>query len=196
MIVMIDIETLGVSPTAQIIQLGACSDTNELFSGNIIPDSTNDRFTTDASTFMWWNSDERRAAMLKNITESGEQLEVVLNNFTDWVRNINPAELWCKGAAFDFAILHHAYRVTGINMPWSYRQERCFRTLLAEYDPGATAAANAAYPNLNPHNGLEDATHQMNAMQYLRKKPHLLRANIELVVSCLNNSELKKEQGV
>lgn len=178
--VMIDIETLGISPTAQIIQLGACSDADDTFLANIIPDTHADRFTVDASVLMWWKSNEHQASVFKSITEGGEQIEAVLNNFTDWIRAVNPTELWCKGAAFDFAILHHAYRVTGINMPWSYRQERCLRTLYAEYDPSAIAAAEAAYPNLNAHNGLEDARHQLAVMQYLRRKPHLLKANIEV----------------
>lgn len=174
---MLDLETLGVSPTAQIIQLGAVSDAGDKFLYSIRADTNTDRFTTDVSTLMWWKENEARAQIFDRIVRDGTPIEQAIGNFVDWIELLRPTELWCNGASFDFAILHHAFRQLGVNMPWSYRQEMCFRTFCSMFHKEAVNAARTACTNLNPHDALADAEHQLAVMQYLQRKPHMLLLN-------------------
>lgn len=43
--------------------------------------------------------------------------------------------IWGNGAAFDLAILRSLYEAFDLEVPWNYRNERCFRTLRDGREP-------------------------------------------------------------
>lgn len=45
---------------------------------------------------------------------------------------IADADVWCKGADFDFAILKTQFAVAGLKTPWHYRKQNCMRAWLNE----------------------------------------------------------------
>lgn len=170
---MIDIETLSLRPTAQIIQLGAAFEGGDVFLADIQLDAFS-RFHTDLNTLEWWQSDEHRARMLEGIKANGSAIESVLTNFNEWVKFHNPTTVWCKGAAFDFAVLRYTYSVLGIPMPWSYKIEMCYRTVAKMYDEHYYQHVVDMYPNLQSHNALEDARHQLAVLRHLEINAHMI----------------------
>lgn len=145
--IMLDLETLGVNPDAPIIAIGA------VVFGDLAPNyyGKKDFYLTvdfdsacghgakiDPKTVAWWfsQSDEAR----KEVCRGGAQLDEALRQFEDWVRGLRADHdgvcIWGNGAAFDNVLLRRAYVRAGINAPWWYREDRCFRTL-SSLDPMA-----------------------------------------------------------
>lgn len=126
--VMLDIETLGLSPGSVILSIGAIRlETNEKFYEIIDIQSCLDKgLIIEAPTLEWWlsQSDKARQEILSN---DRKLLEDVLNMFNNWITKED--RLWGNGAAFDIILLKEAYRRCGIKPNWKYRNEMCYRTL-------------------------------------------------------------------
>lgn len=45
---------------------------------------------------------------------------------------IADADVWCKGADFDFSILKHQFALAGLREPWQYSRQNCMRAWLNE----------------------------------------------------------------
>jgi exodeoxyribonuclease VIII len=164
--VMVDLETLGNGSNAAIISIGACAfdpasgQITSEFYVNVEPQSCVDAgLKMDVSTVMWWmkQSDEARAAFNK----PSVPLELALDMFKAWYPQ--GAALWGNGATFDNVILDNAFKASGVNRPWHFTKDRCYRTL----------------KNLRPdikqdkvgvaHNALDDAKYQaLHACKLLR----------------------------
>lgn len=128
--VMIDIETLGKNPGCVILSIGAVQfgtgRKGEWFYEKIsIDDCTRNGLTIDESTLRWWGD---QSAEARREAFSGKQLlNSALFNLSAWIGD--GAQVWGNGAAFDMGILRAAYIRFGVNDPWKYSGERCFRTL-------------------------------------------------------------------
>lgn len=139
---MIDIETLGTKPGSVIASIGAVAfDAKEIlhvFDVTIdMEDAQQHGLTIDAATVKWWlqQSESARGALTVNCWA----LEPALNglsNFIDCERrragvmDPNSIRIWAKPVMFDIPLLEAAYRATGIDIPWHYREPRYLRTLL------------------------------------------------------------------
>lgn len=180
--VMIDLETLALTPDAVIVSIGAAMiDLNDVVRDNIPTfykvinrDQPNRYIRPD--TVDWWmvQSDDTRAvfrdptinlsAALKSglptdsssLSEFFKGAKLLDSNFT----------VWSKGVDFDIAILEHAYHQLGITIPWHYRQRKCFRTLSYIFrDVDISDIVNPL-----AHNALEDAKYQARVLhRYLYK---------------------------
>jgi hypothetical protein len=166
--VMLDLETLDKKPGAVIIAIGAVVFTEEglgkRFYINVDPITcVAAGLTIGASTVMWWmqQSEAARAAF----KTKGVPLVEALTAFSDWFPiDNNVVELWGNGSDFDNAILLTAYAKTGIEPPWSYKGNRCYRTLRGLY-PSIKAAD---LPGTH-HNALDDVVYQAtHAVDILR----------------------------
>jgi exodeoxyribonuclease VIII len=155
--VMVDLETLGNGSLAAIISIGAIefdAKTGKLgraFYTTVDAQSSVDAgLEIDASTVMWWmkQSVEAKAAF----KDGGEPLKAALEAFANWYPK--DALFWGNGATFDNVILSNAYRLTGIKRPWSYKADRCYRTLRNLYPKVTQDSVGIA------HNALDDATYQ------------------------------------
>jgi hypothetical protein len=164
--VMVDLETLGNGSTAAIISIGAVAFDAESgkieseFYVNVDPQSCVDAgLKMDVSTVMWWmkQSDEARDAFNKPAVP----LELALDMFKAWYPQ--SAALWGNGATFDNVILSNAYTLTGINRPWNFTKDRCYRTLKALRPDIKQEKVGVA------HNALDDAKFQaLHACKLLR----------------------------
>lgn len=155
--VMLDLETLGTSPGSAILSIGAVKFGNggiqDRFYARIdLANNMRLSLRIDASTIMWWlkQSDEARL----EITEPGGLLVVVLLEFDKWL-GTKECKIWGNGAAFDNALLAEAYRVTELELPWQFRNDRCYRTL-KNFFPQVPLPPGTG----TKHNALDDAEFQ------------------------------------
>lgn len=135
--VMLDLETLGTSHDALIVQIGACvfdrmtGEIGETFKKTMsAPLASKEKFSVDYDTVKWWmnQSDAARASVMNGDTYLPEAL-IELKSFL-WG---DDTLVWSH-ATFDMPILQHAFGVFGIKeLP--YRNMRDLRTLvdLAKY---------------------------------------------------------------
>lgn len=173
---MVDLETWGTSPYSTIIMIGACVfDPYAVESGSVIQDRfeiaiepTDTGLRVNAGTLMWWMDSERDAARAAWLDMSRVSLREALDGFSDWLRSLDadPDELriWGNGAGFDNVLLRQAYEVASREAPWSFRHDRCFRTLrsLITMEEGHYLGTQ--------HTALADAENQaIRANQIVRK---------------------------
>jgi hypothetical protein len=158
---MLDLETLGTEPGCQIISIGAVSFNNvELessFTRNIKPQ---EGFTTDPETVMWWFQQPNC-----NQFDNQQKLFDVLIDFANWLPS--DALVWGNAASFDNAILRKAYEIMGLKTPWSFRNDRCFRTVKNLFP------VEYAYTG-ELHNALDDAVNQMQHLLLINSARNFL----------------------
>lgn len=173
--VMLDLETLGTSNKAVVLSIGAVkfdpysSDLGQTFyvelTGDLKTQQANGRII-DASTVLWWM---QQGAMAKQVF-SDPPIEGVIRastvsallQFRDFINDPETC-LWGNGADFDNAILADLYRDMAIPVPWSFRFNRCFRTIKGMF-PEVTIARDGVH-----HNALDDAVHQAKHLQEIMK---------------------------
>jgi hypothetical protein len=141
--IMLDLETWGTSPYSTIIMIGACwfdpyaeeRIILDRFEVAIDP-ADSQGLRTDADTLMWWMAPERDEARKVWLSKPKVSLHVALDGFSDWLRSHSASSqcctdvrVWGNGAGFDNMLLRQAYEVAKRDTPWSFRHDRCFRTL-------------------------------------------------------------------
>lgn len=160
--VMVDIETLAVSPDATILTIGAqgfdpFSDrfTSDTFYARISLESQEGR-AVDDGTVEWWsqqNEASREEAFGEDnrlpLKEALEQLTPIL-----W----KAERIWANGVTFDMVILEHAFKSNGLNMPWKYFQVMDARTIYKMNTEMRMSQSNS-------HNALEDCVNQIDFLQ-------------------------------
>lgn len=159
--VMIDIETLGLEPSAVILSIGAVA-----FGMDHKPDTPMQEFYVEVSmgnqggriintdTIKWWMSQSIKPPM--NGTISLHQALRDLNDFV-WMKSIGDQApyVWANGTDFDISILYDAYREHLIAPAWKYSDVRDYRTV-AKMFSGVVSRPQ----NMNQHNALSDARMQ------------------------------------
>lgn len=171
--VMVDLETMSVSPHAAIVSFGAVSfDMSRLVCGERFYTTINlescVKFgrTIDAGTVKWWLKQSQDA---RNDILGGRQhtLDDALRAFESWLDEHTLARnmrcIWGNGADFDCVILRESFKACGMNEPWLFKNNRCFRTL------------KSLWPNIEPpaavgthHNALDDAQYQVDHLFKIR----------------------------
>lgn len=144
--VVLDLETMATGPNAAIVSIGAVLLDHKAWGVRGGPeDSTYHHFyrnvdlassiekggEVDGSTVTWWlrQSDEARKALT---TPEPVLIDRALQDFTNWLQwfcGERRVRVWGNGAAFDNVILRSAYERSGLECPWSYKNDRCYRTL-------------------------------------------------------------------
>ena len=151
--VMVDIETHGLEPGAAIVSIGAVEfgpdGLGREFVGDIDMESCQEAgFEIDASTVKWWlDQDENAQEQLLG----GEDLATVLAGFDAWY---DAEEIWANSPSFDCEHLERAYAAVGLEEPWGFRDERCFRTIRSL---GVDARVSR---DGTEHDALDDARYQ------------------------------------
>lgn len=134
-LIMLDLETLAVAPTATVLQIGAVNILKPHLDFNITVNPAGRQLeyaTRDGNTVAFWEglSEQVRSRVLSGTTEIDE----ALTRFASWLPK--NAKLFCHGAAFDFPILHFHYAANELSLPWHYRNLRCFRTIWEQFKDG------------------------------------------------------------
>jgi len=164
--VMVDIETLGTDNNAVILSIGAVKfdpwghGIEDSFYVPIDPKSCQALgLKLDASTVMWWMDDERTAARSLMVKEERVGLAEALYGFNDWFGDDKP--VWGNGSTFDNVILTSAYKACGIEQPWKFWNDKCYRTVKG-MAPSVKLVREGTY-----HNAVDDALSQAKHLQKL-----------------------------
>lgn len=156
---MLDIETLGTEPGCVIVSIGAVK-FNEDTIGNTfhrtidIESCTDAGLTIDGDTLQWWLKQDAK----EELTGS-DDLEEVLNAFAMFCEG----DVWANAPTFDCRILGAAYSALGMETPWEYYDERCYRTL-------KDIVTVPIEQNGTKHNALDDAISQAKTAQRALRK--------------------------
>jgi exodeoxyribonuclease VIII len=177
--VMIDLETWGTNNKAIIISLGAVKFdpmtdedlTVDNFYCAIDPKSSQDYgLKVDANTIMWWIDPKNDEARAKWLGEVKVDLASTLEGFQDWYGG-ESLPTWGNGATFDNVLLRNAYDCVGLECPWKFWHDRCFRTL-----KNLTKLEDALPTFGVAHHALTDA---LNQAQHLRAVVRKLGITLE-----------------
>lgn len=135
---MVDTETTGTGPNAAVVSIGAVffsEHTGQIgatFKRNIhLATAVAKGFVIEPAAVLWWMQQPdaaRNAAFLQ-----GEQIEKVMQEFHDWIvangPGIDDLRVFGCSPAFDCVKLDTHFKACGIETPWHYWAERCYRTI-------------------------------------------------------------------
>ena len=170
--VMLDLETLGKGSHAAIWTIGAVKFDPNIVSEDGIKGTASFHVRVnmkssfalgraDAGTVEWWMQTLRNEPR-ENILKMPEvDLIEALDGFKEWFGEDKP--VWGNGATFDNVILSNAFAACNIERPWSYKNDRCYRTF------------KSLAPDVKPidvgvaHGALDDALAQAWHMQRIVK---------------------------
>lgn len=172
--VMLDLETMGNTPQAAIVAIGAVEfDPDEgtvgerFYCAVDLESSVHTGCVMDPSTVLWWlrqGEDARQA-----IAHGGDPLPLALIEFGAWMGKrggVDDVRVWGNGAAFDNVILASAYRTAGITQPWRHWNDRCYRTLKAQHRDVKMERVGVH------HNAADDAESQARHLVAMLKGPN------------------------
>lgn len=177
--IMIDLETLDVTPTATILTIGAVKfdpfgdDVNEpaceKFYLKVDVDSCDQiGASVSQATLEWWSSQSKEAqdeAFDPNGRIPIEDAIAQLYKFCWGAKRV-----WSHGAGFDVVILEWYFRKIGKAIPWSFWEVRDTRTI---FDIGI----NPHRPPVLKHHALEDAWNQAVGVQNVYRTLRLSTMN-------------------
>lgn len=133
---MIDLETLGLTPGSVILSVGAVLISGkgetilDTYHGKIpLEDSLKYGFKVDGPTIEWWFSQTKEAQDV--FCDPRYPLFQVLHDLDRIVDSMDWKNVlvWSNPAHFDVVMLEEAYRRVHRVPPWTYQQVRCFRTI-------------------------------------------------------------------
>jgi hypothetical protein len=162
----IDLETLGTSADAPIVQIGV--QLFDLERGYLYPDGRHQidvqpysMAGASAQTVAWWLEQTASArAACAHAINTGTTTSDALAQLAGILLRTGCEHVWGNGTTFDIAILEQAYRKDEGAPPWRYNQPRDMRTLV---DAAATLRGfdkkSIEFAGV-PHFASHDAAHQ------------------------------------
>ena len=177
--IMLDLETMGNESNAAIVAIGACefllpgrvrehweAKPGEFYQKVDLESSVKAGMQIDTSTVLWWmrQSDDARKSTFEGATIP---LGDALRQFSIWVTALGDCAVWGNGATFDNVIIRSAFKAVGLPVPWSFRNDKCYRTvvnLLPESRRPVFERSGVA------HNALDDAITQVLYLQKVYKE--------------------------
>ena len=154
-----DLETLGNSSNAPMVQLGAVKFKND---GAIIDKFVRSikisclkryKFEADYDTIQWWFEQDDKAIKSVMCPEDGIDLRLALMQFKEWIGKTGDYVYWSH-ATFDPPILNNNFRAVGLDNPIPFRLHRDIRTLV-HFTGKLTAERKGIH-----HNALDDCIFQ------------------------------------
>jgi hypothetical protein len=175
---MLDLETLSTQPDAVVLSIGMVAFTsrsndiiNSFYQRVSLDDQISRGATVDASTLDWWAAqpDEARTEALSGGSDRCSPWDAMarLTGFFDEQR---PAaadlRVWANAPSFDCVILRRmASRANQHPIPWTYREERCYRTIRENYPSSEPSArTNCA------HRAIDDAMFQARHLMAINQE--------------------------
>lgn len=123
----------------------------------------------EGGTVMYWLHPDRQAARDYILGLGAVDLMAALDGFAMWVEQTPPDDrgsLWGNGAMFDNTRIKSAYDALRLDMPFTYRQHECYRTMTNRFgcryasDAPAGKVPFEPYKTGIPHTALADAESQ------------------------------------
>ena len=135
--VMLDIETMSNTPNAAIVSIGAVEFDfvtkrlgEEFYVTIDLASAVGSGGEMNGSTVVWWLKQTEAARSL--FFEPSQHIVDALNQFSVWMQHRGDKgdiRVWGNGAAFDNVILVAAYNRLGLEPPWKFWNDRCYRTI-------------------------------------------------------------------
>lgn len=161
--IMLDLETMGNGSNAAIVSIGAVrfdfrlGVTDRFEIGVDLTASIESGGVVDGSTVVWWLG-QPKEAQSRLLALKRVHVAVALQEFCNWAteggsRPID--EIWGNGATADNVWLANAYKRSALPVPWTYKADRCYRTVRALY-PQVPHPPRVSVE----HDALADAEHQ------------------------------------
>ncbi len=168
---MLDMETVAVSPNAVVLSLGAVHFNpygngygDKIYFKIDLDDQDKLNREIDPKTLEWWGEQDP-AIMEEAFSEEGRiSLVDAMDQFHKFAWGCSA--FWSHGATFDLVIIENIYRQLGKNLPWQYWQLRDTRTL---FDLGF----NPDMPQGSKHDALQDAIRQSVGVQNIYAKMNI-----------------------
>ena len=155
---MLDIETMGIRPNSLILSIAAVIIqgtevmANPFYCRVSMESCAKYGLKIDTDTLKWWL--QQSEAARAEIDRDPLHIFQALTDFTEYIKKHQPDEIWGNGSDFDNVILSENYQVVGMEVPWKYHQNRCYRTLKNLY-PEIKIQRLGTH-----HNALDDAITQ------------------------------------
>lgn len=190
--IMLDIETMSTQPNAAITAIGA-----------VVMDFENNKITGSGfykaidlessvahgghlcpNTVTWWltQDDAAKRAMTQNTVSFAD----AMIQFKSWVGNVatpKHVRVWGNGATFDNVIVRRAFMRMGLDCPWPFYGDMCYRTM------------KSLRPDIEPpefsgvkHDALADATYQALHLIEIMKALRGWEGNVK--VACIKNLKI------
>jgi hypothetical protein len=183
--IMIDLETMGTRPSAAIVSIGAVifdehTLRDQFYATVDLQSAIDSGATVSGDTVKWWLRQSEDARLALADYDSTRPIREVLENFRSFVQRVEGYTavkehdgltkmgylfsngldgVWGNGAAFDNVVLAESYRRLGMEPPWPFFVDRCYRTM------------KNLHPTVRPdhtgtaHNALDDAVAQALHLQ-------------------------------
>lgn len=173
--IMLDLETMDNGPLSAIVQIGAVQfnpydgSIGKTFETNVdLTSAVLAGATVNQDTMDWWRKQgvEAQKALCNPAPVNIHKALTTFSMFIDRCACKYGPFVWGNGATFDNVILTSAYQMCGMKRPWTYRNDRDVRTLVAlgqmiGYDALKENKRTGTY-----HRGVDDAKYQA---QYVSK---------------------------
>lgn len=133
---MLDLETLALSDKPVIAAIGAVvfnesKIVDEFYMQIDLESCTRAGLEIDASTVQWWLSQSREAieATFGGDPRRKYQIDAALDTLVGFYKRHDCQAVYGNGALNDIVWINSAFKAIGMEKPWGFRDEMCFRTL-------------------------------------------------------------------
>lgn len=165
---MVDMETLAVSPNAVVLSLGAVhfdpystGHSDSIYFRIDIDDQDKLGREIDPNTLDWWAKQD--PAIMEEAFSPDNRISLVdaMDQFHKFAWGCSA--FWSHGATFDLVMIENIYRQLNKALPWNYWQLKDTRTLFGlGHDPDM--------PQGSKHDALQDAIRQAVGVQNIYRK--------------------------
>ncbi len=161
---MLDLETLGKGNKAVVSAIGivmfdpvakTIDKANGFYQLVDVQSCVDHGLQMDVSTVLWWMKQSDAARAIYTTDKPKPKLPSVLDALIEWFGG-RDIPVWGNGATFDNVILRNAFNACGHEAPWSYWNDRCYRTMKSLH-PDVKMARTGTH-----HNAYDDAVSQAN----------------------------------
>lgn len=163
--IVLDLETIGQSTVAPIVQIAAVVASHHdpipcvarSFDRRVaLTDEDLKKFSVDINTIEWWLAQSKEAQSTVFAKEGRVSLRQTITDFSFWASSLPGEKVVWSHATFDPPVLENAYRVLGLECPIHRRDFLDLRTILRlagdlksspkkEFGEAHTAPADARY---------------------------------------------------
>jgi len=165
---MVDLETMAVSPDAVVLTLGAVhfnpygnGYSDKLYLRFDLDDQDKLGREIDPNTLDWWSKQDPKVMEEAFSPDDRVPLVDAMDQFHKFAWGCTA--FWAHGSLFDIAILENLYRQLVRTPPWQYWQIRDTRTIFdLGWDPDM--------PQASKHDALQDAIRQSVGVQNIYSK--------------------------
>lgn len=182
---MLDLETLSVAKNAAVTQIGVVAfdlDAMQLvpggeFSARIRLDDAVRHGHVSGSTVEWWlrQDDAAREGLIGGKAWSADAardlsnwMAEVAHWYGDGATSAKIDGVWGNGATFDLVLMASLFEEHGIILPWTYKAERCYRTIYNVLDRDDSVPY--VFEGVK-HSALDDARSQaLHLIKLLKKR--------------------------